>query len=111
MDKIILFFIFLCFPSRLLLSLLAKKINPTYLPIMGLFTIFISINFLINFINNKNYDKGFFGNYVWWNNYRIIHALTYAIFSILAILKFNNAWIILFIDAILGLLFFLNKYY
>ncbi len=111
MDKIILYFIFLCFPARLLLSILAKIIKPIYLPIIGIFTTFISINFFINFIQYRKEEKGFFGNYVWWNNYRLIHSFTYAIFSILAFLNYNKAWIILFIDAILGLIFFIHKYF
>ena len=111
MNKIILYFIFLCFPARLLLSLMATIIELKYLPIMGVFTTFISISFFINFIQYEKNDKGFFGSYVWWNNYRFIHGLNYAIFSILALLIYNNAWIILFADAILGLIFFINKYF
>ena len=111
MDKTIYYFIFFCLPARLLLALLAKKIESKYLPIMGLFTIFISISFFINFIKNKDSDKGFFGNYVWWNNYRLIHSFSYALFSIQALLKYKNAWIILLVDALLGLLFFINKYF
>lgn len=111
MDKTIYYFIFFCLPARLLLALLAKKIESKYLPIMGLITIFISISFFINFIKNKKGDKGFFGNYVWWNNYRLIHSFSYAIFSIQALLKYNNAWIILCVDALLGLIFFINKYF
>ncbi len=104
----ILYFIFLCFPARVLLSILAKIIQPKYLPIMGIFTSFISISFFINFIK---YKKGFFGSYVWWNNYRLIHSFSYAMFSIQAFLQYNKAWLILFIDAILGLIFFINKYF
>jgi hypothetical protein len=111
MDNKILYFIFLCFPARLLLSMLAKIIQSKYLPIMAIFTSFISISFFINFIKYKKDEKGFFGSYVWWNNYRLIHSFNYAIFSIQAFLKNNKAWMILFIDAILGLIFFINKYF
>jgi len=111
MDKKILYFIFLCFPIRLLLSILAKTIKPKYLPIMGIFTTIISIGFFINFIKYKKQDKGFFGSYIWWNNYRLIHSFNYALFSIQAFLLYNKAWIILFIDAILGLIFFINNYF
>ena len=78
---------------------------------MGIFTTFISISFFINFIKYKKQDKGFFGSYVWWNNYRLIHSFNYAIFSIQAFLHYNKAWMILFIDAILGLIFFINNYF
>lgn len=111
MNKTIYYFIFFCFPARLLLALLAKIIPTNYLPIMGIFTAIISISFFINFMKNSKGDKGFFGNYVWWNNYRLIHSFSYALFSIQALLKYNNAWIILLVDAILGLIFFINKYF
>lgn len=111
MDKTILYFIFLCFPARILLALSAKIILPKYLPIMAIFTTVISISFFINFIKYKNNDKGFFGNYVWWNNYRLVHSFNYAIFSIQAFLNYNKAWLVLLIDAIIGLIFFINKYY
>ena len=111
MDKTIYYFIFFCFPARLFLALLAKIIPTNYLPIMGLFTAIISLSFFINFIKNKEDDKGFFGNYVWWNNYRLIHGFSYAIFSILALLEYKNIWIILLLDALLGLIFFINKYF
>ena len=78
---------------------------------MGIFTTFISISFFINFIKYKKHEKGFFGSYVWWNNYRLIHSFSYAMFSIQAFLQYNKAWMILFIDAILGVIFFINKYF
>tara|TARA_Y100000389_G_scaffold155357_1_gene156000 strand:- start:2925 stop:3263 length:339 start_codon:yes stop_codon:yes gene_type:complete len=111
MNKVILYFLFLCIPSRLLLALIAKIIKPAYLPIMGILTSFISIGFLINFINYKKNSKGFFGSKVWWNNYRLVHIFNFGLFSILALLKYNKSWIILLIDALLGLIFFVNKYF
>lgn len=111
MNKVILYFLFLCFPSRLLLALIAKIIKPKYLPIMAILTSFISIGFLINFINHKKKSKGFFGSKVWWNNYRLVHSFNFGLFSIQALLKYNKSWIILLIDALLGLIFFTNKYF
>ena len=111
LEKIILYFIFFYFQERLTLALLAKMIKPKYLPIMALFTIVISISFFMNFIKHKKNNKGFFGSYVWWNNYRLIHSFMFALFSIQALVIYKNAWIVLFIDALLGLIFFIFKYY
>ncbi len=111
MNKIILYFLFLCFPARLLLALIAKIIKPEYLPIMGVFTTFISISFFINFIKHNKNSKGFFGNKVWWNNYRLVHSFNFALFSIQALLKYNKSWIVLLIDALLGLIIFAIKYF
>ena len=111
MNKKILNFLFLCIPSRLLLALIAKVIDPVYLPFMAILTIFISIGFFINFIKYKKNSKGFFGGKVWWNNYRLVHSFCYALFSVLASLKYNKSWIVLLIDALLGFIFFVNKYF
>ena len=110
MNKIIYIFLFTCFISRILISIIAKIINVNYLPIMAIFTSLIAISFLRGFI--LNYPKiGFFGGEVWWQNYRIIHSFNFGLFSLLAFCKNPNSWIVLFIDAWLGLIFFIKKYF
>ena len=108
-NKILLYFIFGCLLSRIILVLIAKYINNKYLPYMSLFTLIIGVGFIYTSIINKKI--GFFGSKIWWNNYRLIHSFNYALFSIQAFLLYNKAWIILFIDAILGLIFFINNYF
>ena len=109
-DKIKLYFLFICFTSRLLLAYFAKIIDQDYLPYFGIVTLIISFMFLKNFIYNEP-KIGFFGSNVWWKNYRLIHSINYFLFTIGSIYKNKNSWIILFFDAILGLLFFINNYY
>jgi hypothetical protein len=110
MDNIIYIFLFGCIGIRLAISMLAKYIDHDYLPYMAIFTTMISLGFLRGFILNSP-KVGFFGNPVWWQNYRIIHSINFGIFSFLAVNKNSNAWIILFADAMLGLMFFLQKYF
>tara|TARA_B100001093_G_scaffold237656_1_gene227679 strand:- start:2220 stop:2555 length:336 start_codon:yes stop_codon:yes gene_type:complete len=110
MNKIIYIFLFGCFVSRVFLAIIARFINVKYLPIMAIFTSIISFGFLRGFI--LNFPKtGFFGSKVWWQNYRILHSFNFGLFSFLAFYKNPNSWIILFIDAWLGLIFFINKYF
>tara|TARA_B100001093_G_C26844233_1_gene1021996 strand:+ start:1770 stop:2108 length:339 start_codon:yes stop_codon:yes gene_type:complete len=111
MNKVLLYFIFLCFPARLALALIAKYININYLPFFAIITTIISIGFFINFIKHNPNDKGFFGNKVWWNNYRLIHSFNFALFSLQAFMKYDKAWIILLLDAFIGLFFFIFKYF
>ena len=109
-NKIKLYFIFGCFSFRLLLAYFAKITRPNYLPYLGIITFIISLMFLKNFIYNKP-KIGFFGSKVWWSNYRLIHSINYFLFTISSMYKNSNSWKILFFDAILGLLFFINNYY
>jgi hypothetical protein len=110
MDYIIYIFLFVCMGTRLAISMIAKYIDHNYLPYMAIFTTMISLGFLRVFILNSP-KIGFFGNPIWWQNYRIIHSINFGIFSFLAVNKNSNAWIILFADAMLGLMFFLQKYF
>ena len=109
-NKVKLYFIFLCFTSRLLLAYFAKIISLDYLPYFSIVTLIISFMFFKNFFYN-NPKIGFFGSKAWWRNYRLIHGINYLLFTIGSIYKNKHSWIILFFDAILGLLFFINNYY
>lgn len=60
------------------ISMLAKYINPNYLPYIAFLTTTIAVGFLRGFIQNSPKD-GFFGNPVWWQNYRIIHSISFII--------------------------------
>lgn len=112
-NKIIIYFLFGCIVTRLIMVYIAKIINFNYLPYFGIITLFISIMFLKNYLYSyKNHiELGFFGNKIWWNNNRLIHSLLYFIFSIMAFYKNKNSWIILLIDTLFGLITFIFKYF
>jgi|TARA_B100000767_G_scaffold206642_1_gene193585 hypothetical protein len=110
-NKIIIYFLFGCMFARLFMVYIAKIINVNYLPYFGILTLFISIMFLKNYLYSSNFKTGFFGNKVWWNNNRLIHSLLYFIFSFMAFYKNKNAWIILLLDTIFGLITFIIKYF
>lgn len=109
-NKIINLFIFGCFPVRLFIAFLAyrvTKLNISLLPIMGIFGLIIGLGFFYNIINKR--ERGAFNQKVWWQNYRFIHSLLFLLFGVLALQKNENAYKLLFIDVILGLIFFTNK--
>lgn len=110
MNKNIYILIFICLLTRFSIAIIAKTITTNYLPYMAIITSIISLGFLRGYLLNSP-KIGFFGNKVWWQDYRILHSFNYALFSLLAFSKNNNSWIVLFIDASLGLLFFINKYF
>ena len=46
-----------------------------------------------------------FGNKIWWNNLRPVHAILYTLFAYNAINKNKEVWIYLLIDVIIGLIY------
>ena len=94
---------------RIALAIFAKILNPKYLPIMGVATLFISAGFLSAFLFSKK-KVGAFGGEVWWNNMRLVHSIVYLVFAICAIMKKSWSWLILLLDVVIGLLAFLLHY-
>ncbi len=107
-QKRFLLFIFGCIVVRLLFVYIAKNISLQYLPILGYLALIPAIGFLYLFFSGSRKRGGeVFGDIIWWNNLRPLHAILYLLFSYNAILKNNNAWIYLLIDVIIGLVSFL----
>ena len=107
----LLLFIFGCIGVRSLLAYIAKIININYLPYLGYLAIIPVIGWLyIYFTGSRTTGPEVFGDKIWWNNLRPIHAILYGLFAWSAINKNNNSYIYLVIDVIVGLTaFILNK--
>ena len=104
-------FIFGCLGMRLLLAIIAKKINIKYLPIMGYLCLIPALGFLIIYFGNfrkTGIEVG--GDKIWWNDLRPVHALMYCLFAIYAIKKKSFAWIVLLVDVCIGLIAFTVHY-
>lgn len=100
-----------CIGIRLSLVYIAKN-HTNYLPIMGKLALLPAIGFTIIYLNDLR-KKGAetFGKPIWWNDLRPLHASLYFMFAVYAIKKYDNAWIPLFIDTIIGLLAFLQYHF
>ena len=102
-QKRILLFIFFCIGTRLFFVYLAKKYTQ-YLPIMGVLALIPAAGFLYYYFSGKRQTgPEVFGDKIWWNNLRPIHATFYILFAISAIMKKQFAWIFLLLDVMLGL--------
>ena len=111
-QKRFLLFIFGCVPTRLFLTFIVKNLKPKYLPIAGVLGLILGISFLIIYYYNlRKTGIEVFGDKIWWNDIRQIHGILYLIFAHLAINKNKNAWVILLIDVIFGLVMFINYHY
>jgi len=109
-QKIKLKYLIGCLGIRTLFAIIAKNINPEYLPIMGLIAIPISISFIYQFIK-KERTRGAFNNVVWWDSIRPVHAFNYGLFAFMALNKSSHAWIPLLFDVLVGLSAHMYHYY
>ena len=109
--KRILLFLFGCIGTRLALVYIAKTISLQYLPVLGYVALLPAIGFMYFFISGtRQTGAEVFGDKIWWNNLRPVHATLYALFAYYAIHKSRNAWLILLADVILGLIAFVHHH-
>jgi hypothetical protein len=101
-------FLTLCIGARVLFAYLSHKINKEYLPVLGIIAIVVATGFIRNFLTKKK--VGSFGQDVWWNDIRPIHALIYFLFGLMSLQKFDHSYVLLLIDVCIGLyVFIVNK--
>jgi len=105
MNLTILFAI--CILIRLLLAYFISKLNGKKLKFSSIIGFAVATGFILMILINRK--KGAFNQKVWWGKYRIIHAMLYLIFGLLALNMNENSYVPLLIDALLGLLFFINN--
>ena len=112
LQKRFLLFLIICIGIRSLFVYIAKTIDTNYLPIMGYISLLFAICFTYIYLTDGR-KTGFevFGEKIWWNNLRPLHALLYFVFAYMAINKNQNAWIVLLIDVVIGLISFLTYHY
>jgi len=111
-QKRFLLFLCGCIVVRLLFAILAKNISLSYLPYLGYLALLPAFGFIYIFLTgSRKSGAETFGEKIWWNNLRPIHALLYFLFAYNAILGHKSAWIYLLIDVIFGLFSFLIFHY
>ena len=112
LQKRMIMFLFGCIIVRSLFVLIAKYINPTYLPILGLLALIPATGFIVIYLFNlRKRGNETFGQKIWWNHMRPIHSFMFALFAYLAINKNKNSHLVLFADAFIGLVSFLHYHY
>jgi hypothetical protein len=105
-------FLFGCIGMRLLFVIIAKNISIKYLYYLGYLSLLIPIGLMYIYLTgSRQTGDEVFGDKIWWNNLRPLHALLYALFAYNAIKGNPNSWIFLFLDVIIGLISFLIYHY
>ena len=109
--KRFLLFLVGCIGTRSLFAYLAKT-QTAYLPYMGFLALLPAIGFTyIYATGSRKTGPEVFGEKIWWNDLRPVHALLYGLFAVAAIMGQKRAWIFLAIDVVLGLLSFVYHHY
>jgi hypothetical protein len=108
LQKRFALFLIGCIGVRSALVYIAKNSNEKIVKIMGFIALIIAISFLyLFFSNSRTTGLEVFGDKIWWNSLRPVHAIIYILFAYNAIIGNKNAWIFLGIDVIIGLLSFI----
>ena len=111
-QKRFLLFLIGCIGIRSLFVYIAKTIDISYLPLLGYLALLPAIWFIyIFFTGSRKKGNEVFGDKIWWNMLRPIHALLYLLFAYNAITKNSEAWIYLLYDVVLGLISFLTFHF
>lgn len=112
LQKRFLLFLIGCIGSRSLLVYIAKTVNTQYLPLLGYLALLPAFGFAYIYLTgSRQTGAEVFGEKIWWNDLRPIHAFLYAFFAYNAIHKNKDSWKILLADVILGLTSFLVYHY
>ena len=78
------------------------------MPYLGVLALLVAIGFLVIYFGGlRKSGAETFGEKIWWNNLRPVHAVLYFIFAILAFKKNKKSWVVLLIDVIIGFLSFI----
>lgn len=111
-QKRFLLFLIGCIGLRSLFVVIAKNIDIKFLPYLGYLALLPTIGFIYIYVTgSRKTGAEVFGEKIWWNDLRPVHALMYGLFAFNAINKNPNAWIYLLIDVLIGLFSFLIFHY
>jgi hypothetical protein len=112
MQKRFLLFLIGCIGVRTLFVLIAKNASAYYLPILGYLALLPAIGFVYIYLTgSRQVGAEVFGEKIWWNNLRPLHALLYFLFAYNAINGNKMAYQYLLIDVVIGLTAFVAFHY
>lgn len=112
MQKRFLLFLIGCIGVRSIFVLIAKNASTYYLQILGYLALLPAIGFIYIYLTgSRPVGAEVFGEKIWWNNLRPIHASLYLLFSYNAINGNKMAYQYLLFDVIFGLVSFLVHHY
>lgn len=101
-----------CIGLRALFTYLAKTINKDYLQWAALPALALAIGWIAIFLFDLRRTGGeVFGQDIWWNHMRPIHAGLYLAFALMAFKQHDLAYLPLLLDTVIGLGAFLHFHF
>jgi hypothetical protein len=116
MNSALLFFIG-CIPARLFLAYLAyvclnNKRYKDYKPLLLVITALIGLGLWTIYLKGwRKTGRETGGKEIWWNSLRPLHGSIYLLFTLLAFMGHQQAWMLLVLDAMIGIAVELNHIY
>ena len=108
--KRIALFLVGCMGARLGFAYLAYR-RPDLLPYLGTLALAPAIGFTyIYMTGSRKTGAEVFGERIWWNDLRPLHAFMYFLFAGLALRSNKDAWKVLLVDALIGLAAFTHHH-
>ena len=110
--KRIILFLVGCIGVRLFITYVAIIASPSVLKLMGIATTITAIVWLILFFGGyRNTGPEVFGDKIWWNSLRPVHAILFLLFAYKVmfeptLLNAVEPWQILLADTVIGLIAF-----
>ena len=103
-QKRLVLFLGGCMTSRFFITWLASRASPDVLQWMGAIALCVSVGFTYIWLTGARKTGGeVFGEKIWWDSLRPIHAALWALFAFLALSESRYAWIVLLFDTLFGL--------
>lgn len=95
------------------MAYVAKNASAETLTVMGAVLLVPAIAFLYLYVSgSRTTGAEVFGDKIWWNDLRPVHAFLYAAFAFSAFVGHTEtAWMFLFVDVLFGLASFLAHHY
>lgn len=107
-----LFFLFGCIGTRSLFTLGSAYAPVSYLPWFGAVALIPALGwFYLIFLGERDTGPEVFGERIWWKHLRPLHMILWGFFAYLAFQRNPYAWIVLFMDTLLGLILFLHHHW
>lgn len=114
LEKRMLLFLLGCIPARLLVVYAAKTMSISKLVFMAYLSLIPAIGFLvIYFFKLRKTGSETFGEPIWWNDLRPIHAAFYFLFAYTVLVSNvpKEAWKWLLLDVVFGLSAFIAHHF
>ena len=101
-----------CIGTRAALAYIAAIASSSFLPILGAIALIPAIGFVLIYkFDLRKTGAEVFGEKIWWNDLRPVHAAIYGAFAVAALAGWRRAWVFLAADVVLGLGAFIHHHY